>query len=64
MVDENTLIGKVSEELFFKLLQPRILERQKHLVTFLKKISIFNGLPHSFFMEFTKFITDDQKKGG
>ena len=36
------------------------MERQKSYITFLKKVSIFTGLPHSFFAEFCKFITEEE----
>lgn len=50
MVDETTLLGKVSDEIFHKIFYQKIIDRQKQLVTFLKKIEIFNGLPNSFFI--------------
>jgi hypothetical protein len=62
MVDENTLIGKISDELFFRLFQVKILERQKGIVAFLKRIDIFSGLPNPFFLEFTKFISEEERK--
>jgi hypothetical protein len=58
MVDENTLIGKFSEETFYKLFHSKILERQKNVIAVLKKVQIFNGLPSSFFQEFSKFVSE------
>ena len=39
---------------------PKIAERQKTISQFLKKVQIFNGLPNSFFNEFSKFLTDEE----
>jgi hypothetical protein len=49
MVDEKTLLGKISEDLFARIFLSRIQERQKNIMNFLKKVSIFTGLPQSFF---------------
>jgi signal-transduction protein with cAMP-binding, CBS, and nucleotidyltransferase domain len=59
MVDQQTLLAKISEELFHKLFLPRFNERQKNLSCFLKTVSIFNGLPNSFFQEFSRFLEDE-----
>ena len=60
MVDENTLLGKIPEQVFNKIFLPKILARQKTISQFLKKVSIFNGLPNSFFNEFSKFLIDEE----
>ena len=49
MVDENTLIGKISDELFTRIFLPKIIEKQRISMEFLKKVVIFAGLPNSFF---------------
>lgn len=58
MVDQHTLLAKVSDDLFHKLFLPKVQERQKKLSLFLKSVAIFNGLPNSFFFEFSKFLED------
>jgi len=58
MADEQALLGKISEELFIKLFLPKIQERQKLQIQFLKKIEIFEGLPNNFYLEFSKFLID------
>lgn len=58
MVDENTLLGKISDDLFHKVFVPKLLERERALVNFLKKVAIFTGLPNSFFLELAQFLED------
>lgn len=58
MVDENTLLGKISDDLFHKVFIPKLLERERALVNFLKKVAIFTGLPNSFFLELAQFLED------
>lgn len=58
MVDENTLLGKISDDLFHKAFVPKLVERERNLVNFFKKVAIFNGLPTSFFVEVAKFIEE------
>jgi hypothetical protein len=61
MVDQNTLIGKFSEEVFYKIFYNKILERQKSITSVLKKVQIFAGLPSSFFNEFSKFVGEEKR---
>lgn len=35
-----------------------MLQKEKHLLAFLKKVDIFSGLPNSFFVEFSKFLVE------
>jgi hypothetical protein len=58
MVDQNALIGKFSEEVFYKVFHNKILERQRNITAVLKKVQIFVGLPASFFHEFSKFVSE------
>lgn len=46
------------------MFQGRILERQRNVIGVLKKVKIFNGLPGSFFQEFSKFITEEKRAIG
>ena len=40
MVDENTLLGKISDELFFQYFQPTVEERWRKFMEFLRKVEI------------------------
>ena len=62
MVDENTLLAKVSDELFNKIFMPKILERQKQLTSFIRQLPIFTGLPNLFFEELSKFLVEGEAK--
>lgn len=42
----------------------RIGERQRNVMGVLKKVQIFNGLPSSFFQEFSKFISEEKRSMG
>lgn len=42
----------------------RIVERQRSVIAVLKKVQIFNGLPSSFFQEFSKFISEEKRPMG
>lgn len=64
MVDQHTLIGKFSEEIFYRVFYNRILERQRNIVAVLKKVQIFAGLPNSFFQEFSKFVSEEKRVAG
>jgi hypothetical protein len=41
MVDEKTLMAKISDELFLKWIQKRLYERTRNLASFMKKIVLF-----------------------
>jgi hypothetical protein len=56
MVDEKTLMGKISDELFVKWIQKRLYERTRNLTSFMKKIVLFENLPDVVFHELSKFV--------
>lgn len=58
MVDEKTLMGKISDELFVKWIQKRLYERTRNLTSFMKKIVLFENLPDVVFHELSKFISE------
>ncbi len=58
MVDEKTLMGKISDDLFLKWIQKRLYERTRNLTSFMKKIVLFENLPDVVFHELSKFIYD------
>ncbi len=64
MVDQNTLIGKFSEEVFYKIFYNKLIERQKSIGAVLRKVQIFSGLPGSFFNEFSKFVSEEKRLAG
>ena len=47
-----------------RMFQGRILERQRNVIGALKKVQIFNGLPGSFFQEFSKFVSEEKRAIG
>ena len=57
MVDDKTLMGKISDELFVKWIKKRIFERIRNLTSFMKKIVLFENLPDVVFHELSRFIT-------
>ncbi len=49
MVDQNTLIGKFSERIFYKVFNLKLKERLTNFTATMKKVQIFSGFPNTFF---------------
>lgn len=49
MVDEKTLMGKISDELFSKYIQKRLNERIRSITAFMRRITLFENLPDNVF---------------
>jgi hypothetical protein len=57
MVDEGTLLGRVSEDLFMRVFMPALEQRWKTLSEFFRKVDIFASLPAPFFLELARYVS-------
>jgi hypothetical protein len=56
MVDEKTLIVKITDDLFTKYFQAKIIETTINLANFMKEIKLFKNIPYFVFVELSKFV--------
>lgn len=56
MIDQNTLVAKISGETYKKHMLPLIEERWKKIVNFLKKVDMLEHIPPSMLYELSKYM--------
>ena len=56
MADYQTLIGKISGDLFDKIFQPLLANRWKQILEFSLKVRILSNLPKPMVFELSKYF--------
>ena len=56
MIDERTLMGRISDEVYQRYFQEKFYEKINNLSDFMKKVSLFENLTNNVFLELSKFI--------